>query len=471
MVFMREWVLVNANNLKPPVSPLGLEYVGEALADAGFGIRVIDLALADDWSEALRQGLAGSDTLAVGVAVRNSDDCCFATGRSFLPWIRDVVAAVKRHSGAPVVLGGGGFSVMPEAALEFTGADVGIAGDGEAAAVALGRALENNEDYSQIPNLVCRTPEGVRCNPRQFADAEKYPLPRRRLFDNPLYEARGGIVGVETKRGCPAGCIYCADPVIKGTAIRLRPPKNVVAELSGLVAQGVSYFYLCDSEFNLPPEHAKDVCRAIAASGLAERILWYTYCAPSGFDRELAALMKRAGCAGINFGVDSLDDGQLSRLGRGHRCDDVKQLVDILHGEDINYMFDFLAGGPGETEDTIRTTIGRIKELKVPLAGIAAGLRVYPGTPLALVLAGEPVTPGLRPAEPGPETPVFYLASELTGSIDGLLDELVGGDNRFFVLGTPSSAASYNYAGDERLSQLILGGERGAYWDILNRNR
>ncbi|GAI21615.1 unnamed protein product, partial [marine sediment metagenome] len=43
-------------------------------------------------------------------------------------------------------------------------------------------------------------------------------------------------------------------------------------------------------------------------------------------------------------------------------------------------MFDLLIGGPGESEETARATIERVKELSIPLAGIAAGMRVYPGT-------------------------------------------------------------------------------------------
>ena len=112
--------------------------------------------------------------------------------------------------------------------------------------------------------------------------------------------------------------------------MRLRPPEVVVEELKDLVDQKVSWFHTCDSEFNLPMEHAKDVCRAIVQAGLENKIRWYCYCSPVPFDRELANLMKRAGCAGINFGIDSLCDEQLHRLGRTHSAKDVYELVGLL---------------------------------------------------------------------------------------------------------------------------------------------
>ena len=246
----------------------------------------------------------------------------------------------------------------------------------------------------------------------------------------------------------------------------------VVKELRDLVAQGVSWFYLCDSEFNLPITHAKDICRAIIQSGLGDKLRWYCYCSPIPFDRELARLVKSAGCEGVNFGADSLCDEQLYRLGRGHSSSDIQQLVHLLHDEGLNYMFDLLVGGPGETEETVGTTIERIKALDVPLTGIAAGIRVYPGTPLERAIADGTIKGGLCP-ETGhaPHQPVFYLSPLLDSDIAALINRLVSGDPRFLVLAAPAEEGSYNYADDEVLGGLIRQGARGAYWDILRKKQ
>ena len=52
-----------------------------------------------------------------------------------------------------------------------------------------------------------------------------------------------------------------------------------------------------------------------------------------------------------------------------------------------------------------------------------------------------------------------------------LIDELVAGDRRFLVLSSPAEKGSYNYADDTALGELIKKGARGAYWDIISRNR
>jgi radical SAM superfamily enzyme YgiQ (UPF0313 family) len=464
-------LLINTNVARPPVSPVGLEYVGEALVSAKMPVQVLDLAFETDWKAALARELKDNEPLVVGLSVRNTDDCCFATRKSFLPWIRKVVTEVRQLSRAFVLLGGIGFSVMPETTLRLTQANAGIAGDGEEVVPALAKCLMNGEDIFHLPNLVYWNKGNVVCNPRVDVDLQHLPVPRRRLFDNEKYQQLGAMVGIETKRGCSQQCIFCADPLAKGSSIRLRPPTTVVEEFQDLLAQGVSWFHLCDSEFNLPVTHSKEVCRAVIQSGLGDKLRWYCYCSPVPFDRELIRLMKRAGCAGINFGVDSLCDEQLSRLGRSHSTSDVRRLVHLLKEEGLNYMFDLLIGGPGETEETVRVTIEKVRELDIPLAGISAGIRVYPKTPLGQAIADGSIKKGLHPETEHPfYEPLFYLSPYLGSDASALINELVGSDQRFLVLSSPAEEGSYNYADDEALCQMIREGARGAYWDIIGRS-
>jgi len=469
---MRPILLVNANVARPPVSPVGLEYVGESLTAAGIPVEVLDFSFEADWKAVLRKRLGNTEPLAVGLSVRNTDDCSFVSRKSYLPWISDVVAQLKGLTAAPVFLGGVGFSTMPEAVLRATSADFGVEGDGEEALTVLSKFLSNGDDVTESPNLVYRREGSIIRNRRHDVDLRYLPKPSRRIFDNRRYEQFGAMVGVETKRGCPQGCIYCADPVAKGRLIRLRPPEVVVQEVRDLVGQGVRWLHFCDSEFNLPIQHGKEVCRAIVGAGLADRISWYCYCSPTPFDSELALLMLRAGCTGINFGADSFCDEQLGRLGRQHSSDDLRDLVGLLDKEGLNYMLDLLVGGPGETEQTLKKTIDQVVALDVPLVGIAVGVRVYPRTPLAAALAGDPGTKGLHPSSKmAAHKPLFYLSPSLGADVFGLIRHLVKGDPRFLTLSAPDEKGSYNYADDELLCGLIEKGGRGAYWDIIKQSQ
>jgi len=468
---MKEVVLINANTLRPPVSPVGLEYVAEALIHAEIPVRIIDLVFEPDWRAAIEREIKAGEPLLVGVSLRNTDDCSYISGKSFLVWVRDVVAEVKRHTAAPVFLGGVGFSIMPETAVLATGADGGINGDGEDAIVWLARALLAGDPYDSLPNLVLRSDGNITVNRREEVDLAAMPVHTRRVFDNRRYEAEGAMVGIETKRGCRQACVFCADPVAKGKRIRLRPPELVAQEFASLVEQDVTWFHMGDAEFNLPVKHAKAVCKALIAAGLGDKIHWYAYCSPVPFDKEMAILAKRSGCAGINFGVDSLDDGQLDRLGKSYCSYNVERLADLLHRARINYIFDLLIGGPGETKETVGTTVERVRQFKAKAAGIALGVRVYPGTEFGRRVAGGKVKKGLHPEGPvEPGTPLFYVSPALGKDPVGYVRRLVGDDPRFMLLASPGEEGSYNYAGDDLLTKLIQEGARGAYWDILSRH-
>ena len=126
-VMLRPFVLINTNVTRPPVTPVGLEYVAESLNQAGIPITIIDLAFEANWREAIRRGLSNDEPLAVGLGVRNIDDSSFVSKKSFLPWIAKLVEETKKHTAAPVILGGVGFSIMPTTVLKTVRADLGIA--------------------------------------------------------------------------------------------------------------------------------------------------------------------------------------------------------------------------------------------------------------------------------------------------------------------------------------------------------
>ena len=470
-------LLVNTNRMKPAIAPIGLEYVADSLEAAGHEVRLLDLCFSRDVSADIDRVAGVFAPHVVGVTVRNTDDCYCNSQAFFLPEVRSAVARLRQASGAPVVLGGVGFSVAPAAALEFCGADYGIAGEGEIAFPNLLRALEERTSLADVPGLLHHVGGSLRQNPPVPVDLSQLPPRRRALADNRLYFVSGGQAGFETKRGCPMGCIYCADPVAKGRAMRLAPPVRVSEELSVLLAQGIDHFHTCDSEFNLPPEHAREVCRALIGAGLAGKVRWYAYCTPVPFDEGMADLFRRAGCAGINFGADSGCDEMLRRLGRHFTTPDLASTAALCRRHGLACMFDLLLGGPGETRDTVRQTIDFVRRVDVDCVGLSVGVRVYPGTRLAQLVQTEsdperhPNLHGTRSNNPDFLKPVFYVSPHLGGSVAAYVRELVGGDPRFFLPEETTDNRNYNYNDNAVLVRAIENGARGAYWDILRRLR
>jgi radical SAM superfamily enzyme YgiQ (UPF0313 family) len=469
-------VLINTNRMRPPIGPIGLDYVAGALAARGFAADLVDLTFAEDAAEALRAYFAAHQPRAVGLSFRNTDDCYLASRASFVGDLTEIVRHVRAATEAPVILGGSGYSVFPAALLRATGADFGVLGDGEEPLPALLDRLRSQRPADGVPGLVVRDGDVVRVAPPQFGRTVSLATGRD-VIDNARYFREGGQGGFETRRGCGRACIYCADPVAKGRAVRLRPPREIADEVQALARQGVDVLHTCDPEFNIPPEHGLAVCAAFAARGLGERVRWYTYCAPAPFPAALAAALRRAGCVGVNFGADSGSDAQLARLGRGYGAAEIAAAVHACHDAGLAVMIDLLFGGPGETPQTCAETIAFFKSLPIECAGAPVGVRLYPGTPLAqTVLAQGPLdrNPNLKGATADNDDllkPVFYVDRALGDDPAARVIGLIAGDERFFPPVASRDVRDYNYNDNTVLTDAIAAGARGAYWHILSRLR
>jgi tryptophan 2-C-methyltransferase len=311
----------------------------------------------------------------------------------------------------------------------------------------------------------------------------------RDAVDNAAYFRLGGQAGVETKRGCPRRCIYCADPLAKGAVTRLRDPAEVADEFAALAGQGCDVIHLCDGEFNIPGEHASAVCDELIRRRLAERVRWYTYMAVLPFDAELAGKMRRAGCVGINFTSDAAAEAMLRSYRLPHRKEDLTRAVGLCREHGMAVMLDLLLGGPGETPETLTESIEFFRRLGPDCVGAPLGLRIYPGTPAEAIVAAEgpmEANPAIRRKYAGSVDllwPTFYISAALGRNPARLVREVIAGDRRFFepeeepALASAASAGDadlmgdHNYNANEALVRALAAGQRGAYWDILRKMR
>ncbi|GAH36097.1 unnamed protein product, partial [marine sediment metagenome] len=226
-------LLINTNLIKPPVAPIGLDYIGSALVKNGFETELLDLNFSKNIKEDIRKKLTRSSFLAIGVTIRNTDDCYYLSQDNFLIQIKDIIKHIRKYSESPIILGGGGFSVMPLKIINFLKADFGVMGDGEFILPKLLGVIRENKKYPDALNNikgVASRRTSYKIIGSQNGSLKEYPLSNRDLVDNKRYYNEGGMGSVETKRGCNRRCIYCADPLIKGSKLRTRPVKTVIEE-------------------------------------------------------------------------------------------------------------------------------------------------------------------------------------------------------------------------------------------------
>ena len=470
--------------MAPFIGPIGLDYVAASAEKAGVDVEVVDLGLADQPEKAIKDYFSSREPELVGLSFRNADDCFWPSADWFVPGLKDTIKTIRAMTNAPIVIGGVGFSIFAKSIVEYTGADFGILGDGEVAITELYRQLQGTKRFNDVPGLVWRENDRIHNNPPSWPNSISLGTSRN-FIDNQSYFKRGGQCGLETKRGCNRPCIYCADPLSKGTMLRLRNPSEVADEVESLLSQGIDVLHLCDSEFNVPRNHAYAICEELNHRSLGDKVRWYAYLSPTPFDADLARVMAQAGCVGIDFTGDSGSELMLRTYRQQHNREDLATAVKVCRLNNIAVMIDLLLGGPGETPRTVRETIEFIKQIGPDCAGAALGIRVYPGTAMEQIIAEElrkPKKSGIRRKYRGPINllkPTFYISTALGERPAEFVRDLIAGDRRFFEPAVEtlnqtaegSDAANYNYNENLLLTQAIQEGARGAYWDILRHLR
>jgi radical SAM superfamily enzyme YgiQ (UPF0313 family) len=162
-------LLISANTEKINMStlPLGLACVAAATQKAGYDVAMVDLMVEKDTRTVLKEAIEGFRPEIIGISVRNIDDQNMENPRFLLDPVKEIVADCRSLSEATIVLGGAGYSIFPESALSFLGADMGIQGEGEVAFPDLIERMEYDTSLSGLSGLYLPG-HGLQCK-RMFA--------------------------------------------------------------------------------------------------------------------------------------------------------------------------------------------------------------------------------------------------------------------------------------------------------------
>ena len=244
----------------------------------------------------------------VGISIRNIDNVNLLNEKRYIEVVSQLVQRIREETDVSVILGGSGFSIMPETILRETKADFGIVGEGEASMLE----FVENAARGVFPEERCiRAPAVLR--------GRAIPRPK---YDDRLMEfylKSGNIAAVQTKRGCTHSCVYCSYPVLEGSAIRCRDPKAVVDEIEDLAARhGAGHVFFTDSVFNDDEGHYLAVVREMKGRGVS--IPWTAFFKPEGLDDESVELMRQTGLT---------ISGDRGRCGNGYDASEAREGVPV----------------------------------------------------------------------------------------------------------------------------------------------
>jgi radical SAM superfamily enzyme YgiQ (UPF0313 family) len=411
-------LLISANTemINMPVLPLGLGCIARATEEAGHEIKIINLMDQEDVLKAIGESISGFKPEVIGISVRNIDDQAMATPRFLLEPVKSMIAFCRKHTDSTIVVGGAGYSIFPESALEYLEADMGIQGEGEESFLLLLEGLKGKSDLVGISGLYL--PEKGLQGKRNFSaalDNFSIPLPEIHLRSLSSLKKQEIWLPFQTRRGCSMDCSYCSTALIEGKVMRKRDPAHVVEMLSEYLAAGFDHFFFVDNVFNLPLSYAKSFCDRIIEEGL--NISWRCILYPWKVDEELVEKMALAGCREVSMGFESGSTQILENMNKRFHPEEVRKISEMLKKCNIKRMGFLLLGGPGENRETVQESLEYADSLDLETMKVTAGIRIYPHTSLAR----QAIREGLIEFDDSLLLPAFYVSQDLRDSLPDLV--------------------------------------------------
>ncbi len=294
--------------------------------------------------------------------------CDIAAVSTMTAQVKDAYELARRYRevGTKTVIGGLHATALPDEALSHF--DTVVVGEGELNWPSL------LDDFEAGKSERVYHPCG-----REF-NMDEAPMPRFELLDPEKYNR----LTVQTQRGCPWRCEFCASSITLTRKYKLKPIAKVIAEIRTIKAIWPRpLIEFADDNSFVNKSRSKEFMRALASEG----IRWFTETDISvADDLELLALMRESGCVQILVGLESatpdgLDGIELNRNWKRGRFDRYKEAIERIQSNGILVTGCFVLGLDGHTPEVFEDVHRFVEESGLGEVQITM-MTAFPGTPL-----------------------------------------------------------------------------------------
>jgi len=286
--------------------------------------------------------------------------------------------AATQDERPPILVGGPHVSFCPEEALD-QGADFVVRGEGEITSSELIAAIEGQLPLSEVDGISYRDGKEFRHNPdRQLvSDLDSLPHPDLEAIEG--FEKMDKIP-IQTTRGCPYDCEFCAVVEMFGHRYRERSVEDVLEELEyyqRIRPRTPIFFY--DDNFTADPERTKALLEGMKERGISPPS-WSTQARVScSEDADLLDLMARSGCSRLYVGIESINPDTLKEYNKGQVVEEIEAAIDKFHRFGIAVHGMFVLGGEKDDQSTVKETVDFALQKGLDTAQFLA-LTPIPGT-------------------------------------------------------------------------------------------
>ena len=356
-----------------PSPPLGLAYLGAALEQAGFQVKILDYVVYPYRREALESVLKEFKPQVAGATAVTMT---FDHAREVLTNVK----AIDPH--VLTVMGGPHVTFCARQTLEtFPELDVVVLGEGEETFVDLTKTVARAHHLDAVHGITYRIGAQINTTAKRklIQNLDALPLPARHLLPLGRYRTLGLPISMTTSRGCPYKCIFCVGRKMVGAKVRYHSIDRVVAELEYLAGLKFQQINIADDLFTANQKHCLAICAEMIKRKL--EINWTSFARVDTVSENLLSKMKAAGCTAVSFGIESANPDILKTIKKGITVQQVIDAVRMCRRAGIRPYASFILGLPGETPDTIKESAALAAKLQQE--GLAYGFHIlapFPGT-------------------------------------------------------------------------------------------
>ena len=356
--------------------PLNLALLAAIAENAGNDVEIID-------AEALK--LSASEL--VNQALKKNADLIMLTGMSPFFHLTVEVASKLKAAGlkTPIGIGGQHITIVEEKGFNEV-FDFGFVGEGEESWPVFLDAFNGKCDFSEVPGLIYRRDREVKKNQRGNANRnlDIYPWPARHLLPMDKYRLgtlRGRLpfTTIQTIRGCPWKCIFCASDQLETTRIARRSVDSVMQEIEHVTKEyDVRHIMIVDDVLTLQRKRTIEFCEAIIERKI--NITFEGSTRANLVDDNLLGLMKKAGLIRLSFGLETVDEEMRKTMNKKVPMEAYEEANALCNKHDIEALNSVMVGLPGETRENVRKTLKFLRKSKDVKQANFAIATPYPGT-------------------------------------------------------------------------------------------
>jgi len=285
-----------------------------------------------------------------------------------------VVADLFERKRIPVVMGGIPVSSLPDEAKAHCASVV--VGEGE----PLWPEVLDDFEHGRLKPFYVHSPRG------QY-DLRDAPMPRFDLLDPDKYNR----ITVQTSRGCPHKCEFCASSILLTSRYKLKPVEKVIAEIHEIKKiWSRPFIEFADDNSFVNTAHYKQLLRELTK----EKLRWFTEADINvAKDDELLGLMRDSGCQQVLIGLESpgetsLEGVELNSNWKVRQQDRYKEAIAKIQSYGITVNGCFILGLDGDTPEVFDDVFNFVKESGLYEVQVTF-LTAFPGTPLYARLKRE----------------------------------------------------------------------------------